>query len=105
MAIGATGTLLDLCVLAVVARGDVYGYALTQLLKERLGVSESTVYPVMRRLQAQQCLDMYDVPCDGRNRRYYRLTDSGRTKLDALAGEWAEFKGRVDAILAKGDEE
>ncbi|MDR1431779.1 MAG: PadR family transcriptional regulator [Propionibacteriaceae bacterium] len=103
MAINATGTLLELCVLAAVAHEDVYGYALTQLLKERLGVSESTIYPVMRRLQTQHCLDMYDVPCDGRNRRYYRLTAAGRQQLDALADEWIDFKERIDTILLKGD--
>ncbi|MDR2665177.1 MAG: PadR family transcriptional regulator [Oscillospiraceae bacterium] len=103
MAINATGALLDLCVLAVTARGDAYGYALTQGVKKALDVSESTMYPVMRRLQTQRYLETYDTPHDGRNRRYYRLTDAGQQTLDALSAEWEDFKKRVDGILKGGD--
>ncbi|MDR1065643.1 MAG: PadR family transcriptional regulator [Oscillospiraceae bacterium] len=103
MTINATGALLDLCVLSVTARGDAYGYALTQSVKKTLDVSESTMYPVMRRLQTQQYLEMYDTPHDGRNRRYYRLTDSGRQMLGTLSVEWEDFKNRVDGILKGGD--
>jgi PadR family transcriptional regulator PadR len=103
MTINATGALLDLCVLSVTARGDAYGYALTQSVKATLDISESTMYPVMRRLQTQQYLETYDTPHDGRNRRYYRLTDAGRQMLGELRGEWEDFKKRVDGIL-KGEE-
>ncbi|MDR0381681.1 MAG: PadR family transcriptional regulator [Oscillospiraceae bacterium] len=103
MMINATGALLDLCVLSVISRGDAYGYALTQRVKQTLDVSESTVYPVMRRLQTQQCLETYDTPHEGRNRRYYRLTDAGRQMLGALGADWEEFKKRVDGILSGGD--
>jgi PadR family transcriptional regulator PadR len=103
MTINATGALLDLCVLAVVSRGDAYGYALTQNVKRTLDVSESTMYPVMRRLQTQQCLETYDTPHEGRNRRYYRLTDIGRQLLETLGDDWVEFKRRVDGILMGGD--
>jgi PadR family transcriptional regulator PadR len=58
----------------------------------------------MRRLQTQHCLEMYDVPCDGRNRRYYRLTGLGRERLTALTDDWADFKERIDTILAKGEQ-
>jgi PadR family transcriptional regulator PadR len=104
MTINATGALLDLCVLSVISRGDTYGYALTQDVKQTLGVSESTMYPVMRRLQTQQYLETYDTPHDGRNRRYYRLTDEGRQALGSLGEDWDEFKRRVDKILAGGGE-
>ncbi|MDR1589362.1 MAG: PadR family transcriptional regulator [Oscillospiraceae bacterium] len=103
MTINATGALLDLCVLAVVSRGDAYGYALTQGVKRTLDVSESTMYPVMRRLQTQQCLETYDTPHEGRNRRYYRLTETGRRMLGELREDWGEFKRRVDDVLDGGD--
>ena len=66
--------LLDACVLAILAKEDTYGYRLTQQIKETLGVSESTLYPVLRRLQKEELLETYDVAVMGRNRRYYRLT-------------------------------
>ena len=77
------GTILDLCVLALVSKEDTYGYKLTHEVKETLNVSESTLYPVLRRLTKEQCLSTYDKPFDGRNRRYYTITPQGRDRLKA----------------------
>jgi PadR family transcriptional regulator PadR len=103
MVIGTTGALLDLCVLAIVERGDAYGYALTQRVKTVLDVSESTMYPVMRRLQTQKCLDTYDNPHEGRNRRYYRLTETGKAALIELCAAWENTKRTIDSIVISGD--
>ena len=97
--IGVSGALLDASVLAVVARGDTYGYALTQLLRERLAVAESTIYPVLRRLQKDGCLGCYDVPSDGRNRRYYSCTALGHARLAALTTQWEALKSMLDSLL------
>ena len=102
MAIQAAGVLLDGCVLSLLAKGDAYGYNLTQQAKSILGVSESTLYPVMRRLQTDGCLAAYDAPHNGRNRRYYRITERGREKCLECQAEWADFKRRVDAVLFGG---
>jgi PadR family transcriptional regulator PadR len=91
--------LLDAAVLSVVARGDTYGYALTAQIRERVGVAESTIYPVLRRLEKEGSLRCYDVPTDGRNRRYYTCTDTGRTKLAALTGQWDGFKTMIDSLF------
>ena len=99
MTIQATGPLLDGCVLSVIAREDAYGYSLTQNVKEILGVSESTLYPVMRRLQTDECLTAYDVPHNGRNRRYYKITGRGQDKLKEILTEWVDFKEKIDAFL------
>ncbi|MFR0980616.1 MAG: PadR family transcriptional regulator, partial [Holdemania filiformis] len=80
--------LLDACVLAILAKEDTYGYRLTQQIKETLGVSESTLYPVLRRLQKEELLETYDVAVMGRNRRYYRLTDEGLEKNKEYKREW-----------------
>jgi len=104
MAIQAAGVLLDGCVLALLAREDAYGYSLTQQVKSTLGVSESTLYPVMRRLQTDECLTVYDEPHNGRNRRYYRITARGRERRMECQAEWADFKKRVDAVLRGGAE-
>jgi len=92
-------SLLDACVLALLSKKDAYGYILTQDVKEIINVSESTLYPVLRRLQGDDYLSVYDAPFGGRNRRYYQITDSGRTKLDEYIGEWDKFKRKVDEIL------
>ena len=94
--------LLDACVLAILSREDAYGYVLTQNVKEILNVSESTLYPVLRRLQKENYLTAYDMPYDGRNRRYYQITDTGKEKLDEFLGQWCEYKEKVDKILTGG---
>ena len=94
--------LLDACVLAILSREDAYGYVLTQNVKEILGVSESTLYPVLRRLQKENFLTTYDMPYDGRNRRYYQITETGKEKLGEYLNEWGEYKDKVDKILTGG---
>ena len=63
--------------LAVLEKEDAYGYSLTQRMKEVVELSESTLYPVLRRLQQSGCLTVYDKPFQGRNRRYYAITPGG----------------------------
>ena len=92
-------SLLDACVLALLAREDAYGYVLTQNVKEIINVSESTLYPVLRRLKNENYLTVYDAPFGGRNRRYYRITDLGKDRLAAYLDEWGHYKNKVDGIL------
>lgn len=94
--------LLDACVLAVLARGDTYGYVLTQQVREVMNISESTLYPVLRRLQKDQYLITYDQPFQGRNRRYYQITDLGREKYSEYTSEWNIYKINIDKILLGG---
>ena len=93
------GAVLDGCVLAVLSRGDAYGYRLTQSLQKAAQISESTLYPVLRRLQKERCLETYDSPYAGRNRRYYKITNEGQQKLTHIQTEWTEFKERIDTML------
>lgn len=95
-------SLLDACVLAVLTREDAYGYILTQQVKEVMNISESTLYPVLRRLQKDGYLITYDQAFQGRNRRYYQITTSGRAKYKEYICEWDEYKLRVDKILLGG---
>jgi len=91
--------LLDGCVLAVLAREDAYGYSLTQDIKQVIPVSESTLYPVLRRLQKEQMLTTYDQPHSGRNRRCYRITDKGQERLREIQAAWETFKDGVEVLL------
>jgi len=92
--------LLDACVLAVLSEGDTYGYVLTQRIKDVLEISESTLYPVLRRLQKEQYLSTYDRPFQGRNRRYYAITQMGWKQLDEYRIEWTKYKSKIDMMLA-----
>jgi PadR family transcriptional regulator PadR len=91
--------LLDACVLSMLARGDTYGYELTQNLHGSLHVSESTLYPVLRRLQNSEYLRTYDVPHQGRNRRYYAITDDGESQLERFREDWNVFRDRLEGFL------
>lgn len=98
-------TLLDACVLAVLMKEDTYGYVLTQNVKEVIDISESTLYPVLRRLQKEEYLTTYDQPYQGRNRRYYKITEAGIAKLESYRNEWNAYKEKVDQILLRGHED
>ena len=97
--------LLEACVLAVLSRGDAYGYALTQQVGAVIEVSETALYPVLRRLQKDGCLVTYDQPYQGRNRRYYRMTQQGEERLRQFRGEWASYKAAIDSILSEEEQE
>lgn len=96
----AIGTpMLDGCVLAVLAQGDTYGYILIQQIRPVLDISESTLYPVLRRLLAEGCLAAYDQTIQGRNRRYYTITDVGREKLKQYQAEWISYRAGLNRLL------
>ena len=94
-----TAPLLDACVLGIVAENDAYGYTLTQKVQEIVDISESTLYPVLRRLQKSEFLTTYDQPFEGRNRRYYSITEKGNELLDFYRKEWSEYKTKVDRLI------
>ena len=104
MAFPVGAALLDACVLAALSRGEAYGYILTQHIKGVIDVSESTLYPVLRRLQKDGMLSVSDRPFAGRNRRYYAITEEGAAALRDYTDEWTAYKASVDQILLGGDE-
>ncbi len=97
------GNILDFLVLAVLRNGDEYGYSLTQKAQELLDVSESAIYPALRRLQKNHLLTTYDAPFQGRNRRYYHITENGERALFQYTREWEQYKMEMDKILQGGD--
>ena len=101
MVFNTGAALLDAIVLAVVSREPqgTYGYKITQDVREVLEISESTLYPVLRRLLKDDCLETYDLAIDGRNRRYYRITESGRAQLNLYRGEWNRYVQKICKIL------
>lgn len=96
--------LLDAIVLAVVSREaeGTYGYKITQDIRQAIEMSESTLYPVLRRLQKDGCLEVYDREVGGRNRRYYRVTDIGKRRLSQYKDEWKRYSEKIDIIFEGG---
>ena len=92
---------MDAIVLAVVSRKaeGTYGYKITQDVREAIDISESTLYPVLRRLMKDECLEVYDLAIDGRNRRYYKITEKGRAQLNLYQGEWVRYAAKITRIL------
>lgn len=99
MAIQVPTELLDGSVLGLLTREDHYGYTLTQEVRALIPISESTLYPVLRRLKKNGWLATYDEPFQGRNRRYYRLTDSGRQRLAEIQADWQDFNPAITKLL------
>ena len=101
MVFNTGAALLDAIVLSVVSRDaeGTYGYKITQEVREAIEISESTLYPVLRRLQKDDCLEVYDREFGGRNRRYYKVTPKGSAQLALYCGEWKSYSGKISAIL------
>ncbi len=104
MVFNTGAALLDAIVLAVVSQEEegTYGYKITQDVRKAIEVSESTLYPVLRRLQKDECLQVYDRQFDGRNRRYYKVTDKGRTQLNLYRTEWKNYSIKISKLFEGG---
>lgn len=102
MTFNVGATLLDAVVLAVVSKEKegTYGYKITQDIRKAIDISESTLYPVLRRLQKNQFLAVYDMEYGGRNRRYYKLTESGAVKLEEYQSGWKDYSSRISNLLS-----
>lgn len=80
--------LLEVCVLAVMEREDSYGYKIVKDVSECIEISESTLYPILKRLEGNGCLSVYSVEHNSRLRKYYQITMEGKAKLKEFLGEW-----------------
>lgn len=98
---------LDGILLSVLAQGDSYGYAIVQEVKERtqgsLSLKEGSLYPALRRLEAEQLISGYwgTDKDSGPRRRYYSLTESGKSRLLKIQREWTEEQQLLSTFLGK----
>ena len=97
--------LVENCVLAALARGDSYGYQIVKDLSSVVAVTESTLYPILRRLEGAGALTVYSVEHNGRLRKFYRLTPIGRRQLENFAADWDELAAMYDFIREGLDHE
>ncbi|SCW66983.1 PadR family transcriptional regulator, regulatory protein PadR [Ruminococcaceae bacterium YRB3002] len=92
--------VLDMCVLAVLSKGDSYGYDLAEELSSRIQIADGTVYPLLRKLASSGEVSTYlQESTSGPPRKYYSLTDKGRERLTKDMEEWKEFTAMVSGIL------
>lgn len=90
--------LVEHCVLAALARGDSYGYQIVKDMAPFVTVTESTLYPILRRLEGAGALTVYSVEHSGRLRKFYHLTPAGRRQLESFAADWGEVAAMYEFI-------
>lgn len=93
--------MLDVLVLSIILEEDAYGYMISQEIKKVVNLKESTLYPVLKRLQEAGFLVTYDQPFQGRNRKYYHITVAGRKHQKINIENWKAFRDKIDDIVLK----
>jgi PadR family transcriptional regulator PadR len=83
--------LLDVCVLAAIKNSDSYGYKIIKDLKPYIELSESTLYTILKRLEAANLLTVRTVEHDGRLRKYYHITSAGIARIEEFKYDWQEI--------------
>ena len=95
--------LLDVCVLAAIKNEDSYGYKIIKDMKPYVELSESTLYTILKRLEAAAMLTVRTAEHDGRLRKYYHITDAGRNRIEEFKSEWQEVIA-IYKFVTKGEE-
>ena len=96
--------LLDVCVLAAIKGEASYGYQIIKDMKPYVELSESTLYPILRRLEAQELLTVRSAEHNGRLRKYYPITPQGLSRIRDFKEEWKEMLS-IYKFVVKGDNE
>lgn len=98
--------IIEMCVLKIISKKDMYGFELIQSISEEIEVNENTIYPILRRLTKQGLFDTYSETMSiGAPRKYYRITDNGSLKLNDYETEWKLFIDSVYRILGGASNE
>lgn len=91
--------LIEICVLVVLKQQDSYGYQIIKDVSEYAELSESTLYPILKRLEAGGCVTTYSIEHNSRLRKYYHLTDRGKSRIEEFLVEWQDVQ-RVYEFIA-----
>ena len=94
--------LLDVCVLAAIKNEDSYGYKIIKDMKPYIELSESTLYTILKRLEAADMLTVRTAEHGGRLRKYYRITDAGIKRIEEFKEEWKELLS-IYEFVSKGE--
>ena len=94
--------LLDVCVLAAIQSEDSYGYQIIKDIRPYVDVSESTLYPILRRLEEGRLLTVRSMEHNGRLRKYYHITDAGKARIEDFKEDWKEMESIYRFITREG---
>lgn len=96
---------LELCVLSLLIHGDKYGYELTETISKEMTIATGTLYLILKRLKDEEYVETYLVEsAEGPARKYYHLTDKGRTYQQQMKDEWLQFTNSVNSIIERGEQ-
>ena len=90
--------VLEACVLASLCAEDSYGYKMIKDVSPYVEISESTLYPILKRLESAECVSVYSMEHNGRLRKYYHLTESGQERIGQFIDDWQEINGVYEYI-------
>ena len=94
--------LIECLILSVVEVQDSYGYEISQTVKLVSQIKESTLYPILRKLETNGYLETYEKEYQGRRRKYYSITEKGKGQLEFLKKEWNSYRDTIDGIIEGG---
>ena len=95
--------MLDVCVLAAIKNKDSYGYQMIKDMKPYVELSESTLYPILRRLESSKLLTVYSVEHNGRLRKYYHITQTGIERIAAFKEDWKELRSIYEFVVREDE--
>ncbi len=91
--------LLEICVLTALSREDSYGYQIIKDIDPYIEISESTLYPILKRLESNKLVSVYSVEYNSRLRKYYTITEDGKQRIEEFLKEWEDVMKVYDFIL------
>ena len=94
--------IVEVCVFASLRKEPSYGYKIISDISELIEISESTLYPILRRLEAQNCLRTFSRDFNGRTRKYYEITRQGERRIKEFIDEWRDMERVYEFIKRKG---
>ena len=93
--------LIEVCVLAAIRKQDSYGYQIIKDITPYISISESTLYPILKRLESNGNLTVYSIEHNGRLRKYYQITQAGLGKIEDFKQEWSKLQKAYDFITGE----
>ena len=93
---------LELCVLSLLSKTDMYGFELAGTISGYIEISEGTIYPLLKRIKDEGFVTTYlQESQEGPPRKYYKITDYGRNTKNTLEAEWKKLSAGMEKILSK----
>lgn len=98
-----SASIIELLILSIVNRKDSYGYDISQRIKMASEIKESTLYPILKKMNKSGYLESYIENYNGRARKYYKITEQGKSHLEEMQSEWDRFVSTIELIGGKNE--